>query len=181
MPADHILLKNLNQKIVWITESPIKSLALIQSSIYSISSLSAGWVPENWFEKNLSNCNEIIIAFDNDKAGRDGSDKLLNFLEGFKKEKEYSNLKISCAFPPKRKDWDELLSAGNWVIPEEELATGRWRGQLHLAENIKDYLEIWNEKKANYKNCYQGILEFKNWTLLLSCQRNEGQYGCANC
>jgi len=124
-----------------LTESVLDSLSLIQAGCENV-------IPcygVNGFTNELlkllkdERVKTVVIAFDADKAGRDGSEKLCDKLnlEGFS---------VKIIEPPSGKDWNEGLTNG---LKKEEITT-----ILHQTKTLKidpDTTEDFTAKKEGQK------------------------------
>jgi energy-coupling factor transporter ATP-binding protein EcfA2 len=149
------------RKPIYIAESPLKAMALLEIGAQSISLLSARNSPENMPEllKLLSTFTDrIILAFDSDEAGKQCANKWYWFL--VKK-----GLKPSVAYPTS-KDWDEMLLNGELNIESlmlcEAIGGADFCGDIWNAflrfENIMGYFpKIIEFKKAWYKPITEAV------------------------
>ena len=124
--------KKLNFKQpIYVTEAVLDSLSLIQGAGYqSVSCLSASHLPKNFYQ-SLPEQAQIVIAFDNDKAGIEAIYKHRKFLI---ENCNISESNISVELPPSGKDWNDLLQESlqqNKPLTEiSEWKWNEWRGCL---------------------------------------------------
>lgn len=132
----------------FITEGVIDALSLAQAGYPAIATYSSGSVPEEFFAKNKHK--NYIIAFDNDKAGKDGIEKTIKCLQEL-------GIIYKVALPPEGHDWNDLLVSGELSDKNKEamLEQCYWRGRLFEAQTPAAYFEILNEEHP------QAIFEFK--------------------
>jgi len=138
--------------LVFVTEGIFNAESLAQSGFPAIATYSSGSIPAKYFEVNKSK--EYVIAFDNDKAGRKGTDKLVSLFTEL-------SIKYSVAMSPRGKDWNDLLVDGS--LNQKAIDKAYWQGRLELATNANDYFEIYltHHTNTNFK-----IFEFNLNTYL---------------
>lgn len=142
----------------WITESILDAQSLIQSGRQAIAILSAGTIPKKFYEQSgiLKSKSEIILALDNDEAGRDGIDKHREYF----KEKSFENYKTAI---PYFKDWNDDLCNGLLAEDKKEKSfeDSFWRGRLFMAESINDFHTVYSERYTpKGLNFFIGLLEY---------------------
>lgn len=141
---------------VWITEGILKSLALMQAGIPSVASMSSGNYPDKslaeLMTKRLAAGKKmpvVVWAFDNDKAGRKGTDR--NHKQAL--ESGYSS---TAAMPPFSKikiDWNDLLERDQ--LKPEDIKKYRHYGQLVIAKSASEAgLLIYNFMDGSRKQFY---------------------------
>ena len=91
---------------VWVTEGILDAFALHQAGARAISTLSVSHIPKTWLSEQVGKSLRLIIAFDNDPAGHRGSARLAQAC----RERGLDHLQV---FPPTKKDWNDLLAAGD--------------------------------------------------------------------
>jgi hypothetical protein len=126
---------------IYLCESIIDALSLIQSGYKAVSIMSSGTFPELRIkEHSLKNIN-WVIALDNDKAGREALHKHAKKLRELRQ-------KVSCILSSEddsKEDWNDLLKKNN--INPEQMLDYRYFGSLELAQNINEKaLIIWKYK-----------------------------------
>ncbi|MEY3787554.1 MAG: hypothetical protein RLZ75_1761 [Pseudomonadota bacterium] len=89
-----------SSSLVFVTEGIFNAESLAQSGFPAIATYSSVSIPAKYFEVNKSK--EYVIAFDNDEAGRKGTDKLISLFTEL-------SIKYSVAMSPRGKDWNDLL------------------------------------------------------------------------
>ena len=144
---------------LWLTEGIFNTLSLEQVGIQSASTFSASHIPTKFLE-GLVTTQPIVVALDNDKAGQQGTAKLIETL------KELGFEDIKAAQPPNGKDWNDLLVAGAFQASskQETIEEALWRGRLLLAETFKEYRKVYEERCFGKNKHYQGILEYRGQT-----------------
>jgi hypothetical protein len=141
---------DFNQPI-WIVEGIFDAISLNQSGLQAIATLSSSHLPEKFYKDSaICECDEIIIAFDGDEAGKKATDKHRKFFDSYNEqedspdcneEKSTTNLGegldeqtnisecsenkrqtfcYTVAIPPFRKDWNDLLLEGE--LDEEQVS-----------------------------------------------------------
>ena len=88
-------------KPTYITESIFNALSLIQAGYNAVCIYSASYTSYDFYSSFAKNT-EIILAFDNDKAGLDAIKKHLKYL----RNNEYTNTKIAI---PTKDDWNTMI------------------------------------------------------------------------
>ena len=148
---------------LWFTEGILNTLSLEQVGIQSASTFSATHIPSKFLE-GLNKNQPIVVALDNDNAGRQGAPKLIEAL----KELGLTNVKV--AQPPYGKDWNDLLVAGALKdnTKQETIAEAIWRGRLILAETFAEYREVYEERRHGEDGYYHGLLEYRGQTWFCS-------------
>ena len=155
---------------VWVTEGVIDALSLVQGGISAVASIASGVVPTEWLAQLDPAKNSIVIAYDGDKAGREGRAKLAAAAK-------MHGLTVAHAEPPPGQDWNDCLRSGllkpaPWP-PEKEtenrgfirsaLERGQdwltemdWQAQLDAAESAREYFEIWQKRRGTPLFVYKG-------------------------
>jgi DNA primase len=109
-----------------LTECIIDALSLIQLDIKNVLACYGvnGFTDEMKDLLKKNRVKEIVIAFDNDEAGRKGAEKLKDELvnEGFA---------VKCIYPSEKKDWNESLQHG---IRKDEIQTLIEKAKVFQAE-----------------------------------------------
>jgi hypothetical protein len=136
---------------VWVTEAIIDALSLIQAGRSAVSAISAGHVPADWLESLRPGAVRLVIAFDNDRAGREGAAKLAVACRA-------RRIECRLAFPPPGRDWNDLLLHGELGAETagETLETALWRGELAEAESAEAYFAVWRTRRAAQLFEYDG-------------------------
>ena len=136
---------------VYVVEGIFDALALEQSGLPAIATLSSVHNPETCFKQGI----HYVLGFDDDKAGI----KAVNKFKAYLNERSIS---FSVQLPPAGKDWNDLLLSGDLVEDKQDgtLALCRWRGALAMADNALDYFKIYSKQKP-YNNTF---FEFKGQT-----------------
>lgn len=124
---------------LWIAEGIFDAMALTENGIHAISNITAGNYPAITLAQIKTRLDEldkpypkIIIALDNDKAGRTQTDKLVTFArqQGFKataaQSSEYGG----------GKDWNDLHK--NKKLSKSDFESYRFYGELLIASTAKD-------------------------------------------
>jgi len=144
---------------LWFTEGILNTLSLEQVGIQSASTFSATHIPSKFLE-GLNKKQPIVVALDNDNAGRQGAPKLIEAL------KELSLTNIKVAQPPYGKDWNDLLVAGALKdnTKQETIEEALWRGRLLLAETFAEYREVYEERRHGENGHYHDLLEYHGQT-----------------
>ncbi|MCW7077387.1 MAG: toprim domain-containing protein, partial [Candidatus Syntrophoarchaeum sp.] len=134
-----------NDKPLYVTESVIDALSLIEIGYQAAAVLSAGQTPKI---ERLKKYRNIVIAFDNDRAGHYGAKK---WAEELKKAK--------IIFPVK-KDWNYLLQTkgkeGFKKHFKESMPEMEHLGKLVMAKTAQEYAEI----VYSYRGSLSGLFEF---------------------
>lgn len=156
---------------IWITEGIIDALSLIQSGEQSAATLSSKHLPKKFYEKLSASNTEIILAFDNDKAGKEAIDKHCHFFDEHNKNSEIQ-IKYKVAFPPEGKDWNDLLISGalNEDRREQTIKDCLWRGRLYKAKSDNQYYEIYCEKRGDKP----AVFEYHN-QMFKGCSKEVGK------
>lgn len=148
--------KKLNyQEKIWVVEGIIDALSLNKCGLQAIAVLSSSHLPENCYKGlNLSKA-KIVLAFDDDKAGKKALKKHAAFLQ--KQKKEGKEVKFEIAIPPSNKDWNKLLQEGalNEENLSETLDNTFWKGRLFQAVSPKKHFEILCEKYGNASKIFE--------------------------
>ncbi len=136
---------------VYVVEGIFDALALEQSGLAAIATLSSVHNPETCFIQGV----DYVLSFDNDKAG----------IKAVKRLKTYLNeqdISFSVALPPIGKDWNDLLLCGDLETDKlnNTLELCKWRGALVMASNALDYFKIYIKQKP-YSN---SLFEFNGQT-----------------
>ena len=163
---------------IYITEAVLDSLSLIQGAcVQSVSCLSSGHIPKEFYQ-SLPEHAQIVLAFDNDKAGREATSKHRNFLI------EHSSIEksnVSVSLPPSGKDWNDMLQD---VGDEKKLTEHpewewcEWRGKLLAEEQsgtFEEYRTIFSERYSGKYGFYQGFLIYAGETWLTSKKIKNGK------
>ena len=162
---------------IYITEAVIDSLSLIQGAdVQSVSCLSSGHIPKKFYQ-SLPEHAQIVLAFDNDRAGREATSKHWNFLiEHCSVEECY----VSVSLPPVGKDWNDMLkdvSDEKRLTEHQEWEWCEWRGKL-LVEDMMGtfdaYRTIYSERYSSEHGLYSGFLIFRGETWLASFKTDKG-------
>jgi len=156
---------------IYITEAVLDSLSLIQGAcVQSVSCLSSGHIPKEFYQ-SLPEHAQIVLAFDNDKAGREATSKHRNFLI------EHSSIEksnVSVSLPPSGKDWNDMLkdvSDEKKLTEHPEWEWCEWRGKLLVEEQsgtFEEYRTIFSERYSGKYGFYLGFLIFRGETWLTS-------------
>jgi len=145
------------QEKIWIVEGIIDALSLNKAGLQAIAIISSSHSPENCYQDlNLSKA-KIVLAFDDDKAGKKALKKHIAFFEKLKKEGKEINYEV--AIPPLKKDWNKLLQEGalNRENLSETLENALWKGRLFQAVSPEEHFETLCERYGNTSR----IFEFK--------------------
>jgi len=136
---------------LWVTEGIFDALSLIQAGRSAVSAISAGHVPEAWLDRVAGRKVQLVIAFDNDRAGRAGAARLARACRA-------RGIEARLALPPAGLDWNDLLLRGELAAPalEETLETALWRGALAEAEDAEAYFATWRARRAMPLFEYEG-------------------------
>lgn len=138
---------------VWVTEGVLDALSLIQAGRQAVSAISAGHVPGDWLASLRHAKLRLVIALDNDRAGRDGAAKLAAACTEH-------GIDHVLAFPPEGRDWNDLLLHGDLKPDrlEETLAEALWRGELAGADSAEAYFAAWSARRSAplfvFRGCY---------------------------
>lgn len=135
---------------LWITEGVFDAMALTENGLHAISNLTAGNYPNitlGQIKARLDKLGKpypkIIIALDNDKAGRVQTEKLVSRArqQGFKataaQSSEYSD----------GKDWNDLHKFGK--LTKSDFEHYRFYGELLIADTAKDKALLTYNKWGN--------------------------------
>ncbi len=164
--------KKLNFKQpIFITEAVLDSLSLIQGAdVQSVSCLSSGHIPKKFYQ-SLPDHAQIVLAFDNDRAGREATSKHRNFLIEHCSIEE-SN--VSVSLPPVGKDWNDMLQdVGDEMKLSEhvEWEWCEWRGKLLMEDmsgTFEEYRTIYSERYSSKHGLFSGFLIFRRETWFAS-------------
>ena len=171
--------KKLNfKKPIYITESVIDSLSLIQGAgVQSVSCLSSSHIPKEFYQ-SLPEHAQIVLAFDNDKAGSEATSKHRDFLI------EHSSIEksnVSVSLPPSGKDWNDMLkdvSDEKKLTEHPEWEWCEWRGKLLAEEQsgtFEEYRTIFSERYSGKYGFYLGFLIYAGETWLTSKKIKNGK------
>jgi hypothetical protein len=164
---------------IYITEAVLDSLSLIQGAcVQSVSCLSSGHIPKEFYQ-SLPEHAQIVLAFDNDKAGREATSKHRNFLI------EHSSIEksnVSVSLPPSGKDWNDMLQDVGEEMKLSEHAEWEWcewRGKLLMEDmsgTFDEYLKIYSEKYTSEHGLYLGFLIFRRetWFVSFKTEKTDG-------
>jgi hypothetical protein len=155
---------------VWLTEGILDAASLGQAGLRAVATISASHVPARWLESLRGAKVALVIALDNDAAGRAGAAKLARACRDL-------GLVYSLAFPPEGADWNDLLLSG--ALDEKRradtLAKARWRGRLAMAETAQEYYDVWREggrgplfdfKGAYWRGTEEGVRPLSDFVLV---------------
>ena len=115
--------------VVYITEGVIKTIALELNGYKSVSSLSAGHFPEQFFRKHRGKKVQWVFALDHDKAGKD-------YTRSHVKQLEKMGESASCIFPYPNNDWDDLHKKGK--LTESDFENFAHYGAVYLADSAQE-------------------------------------------
>lgn len=123
---------------LYITEAPLKAMGILESGRQAISAVSATCSPEkkDWIAENKNKLTKLILAFDNDKAGRKALQKWTEFCE--REEIDYH-----AEIPPHGKDWDDLHKEGS-LAKDETWEKARFEGDMATAKTPLEAVEAWH-------------------------------------
>ncbi len=162
---------------IYITEAVLDSLSLIQGAcVQSVSCLSSGHIPKEFYQ-SLPEHAQIVLAFDNDKAGREATSKHRNFLI------EHSSIEksnVSVSLPPSGKDWNDMLQDVGEEMKLSEHAEWEWcewRGKLLMEDmsgTFEEYRTIYSERYSSEHGLYLGFLIFRRETWFVSFKTEKG-------
>ena len=162
---------------IYITEAVLDSLSLIQGAgVQSVSCLSSVHIPKKFYQ-SLPDHAQIVLAFDNDKAGQEATSKHRNFLLGHCSI-EQSN--VSVSLPPSGKDWNDMLQdVGEEMKLSEhvEWEWCEWRGKLlveDMSGTFEEYRTIYSERYSSEHGLYLGFLIFRRETWFVSFKTEKG-------
>lgn len=153
---------------VYVTESPLKTMALTSQGLQSVAFTSANISAENDLFKHFKDF-ILCAAFDNDKAG-------IKATKAFNKQLEELGLQQGLAIlPPPGKDWDELLP---FIKTREDFRIKHLReyeayGELALVENAQEYVETYQRHEDVLKHPLPKIFTFKGNTYFWEKVRNK--------
>lgn len=121
-------------RTIWITEGIFDAIALMQHGITAVSVLSCNNYPHLALTKlrESGSMPELVIAFDNDKAGKKST---LKFIERAK----FEGWKVTAALPGegrKKKDWNDLHLLNK--LSGEDLKNYFYFGELFIAPTPTD-------------------------------------------
>ncbi|HMM38070.1 MAG TPA: toprim domain-containing protein [Desulfovibrio sp.] len=127
----------------YITEGIINALSLIEMGYQAIAVLSSGTDPERI---DLSDFANIVLAFDNDRAGKDALRKWHRHLKA-------QNRHQLTAILPKSGDWNDFLVRTR-IEQRKERFEGlmkemEFQARLSLAESPDEYVAIFEEYGKN--------------------------------
>ena len=123
---------------VWIVEGVFDAISLCQNWVPAIATMSSNNIPDLVLEEFKGKEIEWVIGFDNDpvnpntgkSAGIEAAKRLKQILD---------EMGESCrvAFPPYRKDWNDLHREK--ALTPETIEKAFWRGNLLLASSPEEY------------------------------------------
>lgn len=125
-------------KEVYVTESIIDTLSLIELGLQAISILSVNQDPN---KINISECKKIVLAFDGDRAGRTSLKKWINHYPG------------ADAILPIKGDWNDLIlgrskkDAIKYFNENKELF--KFQAGLALVKDAEEYAKVYSEHKGH--------------------------------
>lgn len=164
---------------VFITEGILKSVALMHCNvsfpIKTIAALSSSNLPSKIIEAHKGKGVIWVLAFDNDQAGINASNK-------FKKIIYNMGEKLLVALPPVGYDWDDILKEQNeserqsdsekasWFkkLDEQQLKDSFYRGALATAKDHKEKLFWLYAKKPAY-----GVIRYDFQQSIWRAKKNE--------
>ena len=139
---------------VYLTEGIFDALALEEAGKKEISSMSCGHIPETFLEGMLGKKNKFYIAYDNDKAGLDGAEKIKHWFESKGETAEFY-------LPEKGKDWNDHLITQQ-IFKAEFQEDCLFRGRLEATDDAREYGKILAQKYHppicyEFGCCYYGL------------------------
>ena len=137
-PGDFLQLGLERRGELFMSEGILNAVSLLQAGLAAVSNVSSGHVPGTLLELLTGKRVVLVIAQDNDVAGRKSADALARACAE-------RGLSHRFAFPPEGEDWNDLLLSGA-LAPgrlERTLELADWRGRLHRAPTAKDFWEEW--------------------------------------
>ena len=162
---------------IYITEAVLDSLSLIQgANVQSVSCLSSGHIPKEFYQ-SLPDHAQIVLAFDNDRAGQEATSKHRDFLI------EHSSIEksnVSVSLPPVGKDWNDMLQDvgdDRKLTEHVEWEWCGWRGKLlveDMSGTFEEYRTIYSERYSSEHGLYLGFLIFRRETWLVSFKTDKG-------
>ena len=164
---------------IYITEAVLDSLSLIQGAdVQSVSCLSSVHIPKEFYQ-SLPDHAQIVLAFDNDRAGGKAVSKHRNFLIEHCSIEE-SN--VSVSLPPGGKDWNDMLQdVGDEMKLSEhvEWEWCEWRGKLLMEDmsgTFEEYRTIYSERYSSEHGLYLGFLIFRKetWYATFKTEKTNG-------
>ena len=138
---------------IWVTEGILDALSLIQVGLPAVAVISASHLPRPWLDRIAQSKARLVLAHDNDPAGRKGAAKMAAVCETLRIEHQ-------LAFAPPGLDWNDLLLRGELdrTSIKKTLELARWRGALAGASSAEDYYNSWRSRKTTpifeYQGCY---------------------------
>lgn len=129
-----------------LTESVIDALSLIQLGLENVQSVygTNGLTEEHLLQLKEDRVKNIIIAFDNDEAGRSQAEKL---KERLIKE----NFNVRLVFPPLCKDWNEELIKGLDELEAKRIFEEVFREEIPTESKKEQAIQV-NDLTARYES-----------------------------
>ena len=126
-------------KELWITEGIFDAMALTENGIHAISNITAGNYPATTLAQIKARldelgkpCPKLIFALDNDKAGRNATDKLVATA----RQNGWDATAAQSSEYSGGKDWNDLHKAKK--LTKADIERYRFFGELLIAETAKD-------------------------------------------
>jgi len=126
---------------IYVAEAPLKAMGILESGRQAISVVSSTCSPDkkDWLNENKAKIGKLILAFDNDKAGRKALAKWSEFCER-------EGIDYHAEIPPYGKDWDDLHKEG-LLEQDETWQKARLEGDLATAKTPVEAAEAWQSSQ----------------------------------
>ncbi len=130
---------------VWIVEGIFDALSLLQNWVPAIATMSSNNIPSQVLENYRDLDIEWIVGFDNDpitpkskkRAGLEAAKRLIQVIKDMGEA-------VLPAFPPYKKDWNDLHRAK--ALTPDALKESLWRGRKFFASSPEEYGYILSQK-----------------------------------
>lgn len=145
---------------VFITEGIFHSLAFIYSGYTAIAAISSSNFPWQVIEQHKGRNIRWVIAYDDDKAGR-------NYAEKYYKQMEEKGETVNVALTGSPKDWDDYYKEGK--LNKQFIKDSLWRGNMFTAKSIAQKAFYHYAKYGKAKS----ILDFDNklWQITIQTDK----------
>ncbi|HEX7928981.1 MAG TPA: toprim domain-containing protein, partial [bacterium] len=129
---------------VWIVEACLCAISLNIQGIPAVASISAPHVPRDWLKKASELRWAVVIASDNDAAGKKAARAIAECCHDL-------GVNYQFAFAPEEQDWNDLLMQGALTegARSEAIKDAEWRGRLFSAPDAAGYWGVWKERRPH--------------------------------
>ena len=128
-----------NGRRTFIVEGIFHAIAFAHAGHKAVAAFSCNNLPRDIIEAHKDNDIEWVLAFDDDKAGRD-------MMRKYARELCEQGIAFEIALTGSKQDWDDIYRAGG--LTEKFIEGCIWRGRLFTAENVtqKAFVQFSNRR-----------------------------------